>query len=243
MVSEDKQYSAHNQEIERLLDMYVCRDKQMPVDNWIDNQYHPRNSLGSLFHSQNREALVSAINSVGIDLQKLKVLDVGCGYGYWLRSFVELGSNPEDLFGVDILNYRIEYARKYNSSISWSVTKGDKLEFKNGFFDIVLQSLVFSSTSNDFTRKRLANEMIRVNKPGGYIFWIDHRKNHGALLSGYPEENVLKLFPNYSVVFRDRLHPSYFRRFNKRGRALAILIYSITRFSCDSSFFVLKKNY
>ena len=41
-----------------------------------------------------------------------RILDVRCGFGYWLRRYAQWGALPDDLHGVDLLEERIQAARK-----------------------------------------------------------------------------------------------------------------------------------
>ena len=42
----------------------------------------------------------------GNDLSKIKVLDVGCGDGTFTRKLIEWGFKPQNIVGIDILDYR-----------------------------------------------------------------------------------------------------------------------------------------
>ena len=47
------------------------------------------------------------LNSLSLALEDLKVLDIGCGSGYFLRYFASLGGNPANLFGIDLIPERL----------------------------------------------------------------------------------------------------------------------------------------
>ena len=47
----------------------------------------------------------------GLELLDKKILDVGCGSGGVLRDFIKYGALPENLYGIDLLEDRIERAK------------------------------------------------------------------------------------------------------------------------------------
>jgi len=50
---------------------------------------------------------------------------------------------------------------------------GGALEFDDGTFDIVFQSMVFTSVLDQEIRQQIAHEMLRVVKKDGVIIWYD----------------------------------------------------------------------
>lgn len=76
---------------------------------------------------------------------------------------------------------------------------GWEVAFPDGFFDLVSQFVVFSSIALPELRERLAAEMLRVLKPGGYIFWWD--LPHLAQNAGGPEKPLVvrDLFPGLPI--------------------------------------------
>ena len=46
--------------------------------------------------------------TVGRDMAALKVLDVGCGTGSFLRQLIDWGANPAKLTGTELLAERLE---------------------------------------------------------------------------------------------------------------------------------------
>lgn len=155
---------------------YTDRDAHLPPSDWRRNIYHPRHPLGRLFNSQNRESLIDVLNDRDIELAQLTVLDVGCGFGAWLRYFVDLGARPSKLTGIDLSPERLATAREKNPAITWVEATGTDLPFSAESFDFVLQVLVFSSVPDDDARRRLAAEMDRVTRPGGASSGLTSRR-------------------------------------------------------------------
>lgn len=103
-----------------------------------------------------------------------KILDVGCGEG---RNIFYLLNNGYDVFGVDRDPLAIQYLRMLAKSGNTSEIEAHfqqmdakKLLFPDHTFDVILSSAVlhFCESHEDFDLKW--NEMIRVLKPGGYLF-------------------------------------------------------------------------
>lgn len=230
-------------EIDRIRGKYEERDAGMPHDDWKKNIYHPRHPLGKLFREHNHDLLVKALNRLDIDLQKLHVLDVGCGYGHWLRYLVELGAVPSRLTGIDLSRERIEIAHKQNPGIHWIHGNSEDLPFPAESFGLVMQVVVFSSILDAGVKRHLASEMKRVTKKDGYILWIDHKKSFSDEMSGFSKAMVLELFDGFEPIYEQSVHPRYFRRMYRLSAAVAKLMYRLTKVGCDSWAFMLKRKH
>ena len=99
-------------EIDRIREAYEQRDADISSSTWKRDIYHPRHPMGRLFYEHDYNILVTALNSLDIDLEDSTVLDVGCGEGAWLRLLVELGAKPDNLTGIDLSESRIQAARE-----------------------------------------------------------------------------------------------------------------------------------
>lgn len=95
-----------------------------------------------------------------------RVLDMGCGDGYYLFLFSKLNLDLR-LFGVDCDRKALSSARGHLKNrkitlICADITKG--LPFENGYFDKVIMSEVCEHLKDDVSALR---EVYRVLKPGG----------------------------------------------------------------------------
>jgi ubiquinone/menaquinone biosynthesis C-methylase UbiE len=104
-----------------------------------------------------------------ISLAGLTIADIGCGRGYWLDRFRELGASEKRLFGIDFDPARLVETRNLNTCVADACL----LPFPSSAFDVVSQFTLFSSLQQTADRFRAAREMLRVLKPGGWIFWHD----------------------------------------------------------------------
>ena len=129
----------------------------------------------ALLHAQSLErnllALLKRHNFM--HLREKKILDVGCGSGSHLRRFIEYGASPANLYGVDLMTNRIELAREKQPAINWQVGSAHALPYLDADFDLVMCFVLFSSIRDESLRRRIADEMWRVLKPGGLLLLHD----------------------------------------------------------------------
>jgi SAM-dependent methyltransferase len=184
-----------DKEVERIRQRYSHYDR--------DAETHARWSAFSeeevAHRNQQYGALAALFRRIGrLTLADLKILDVGCGSGRMIRACLDLGAAPENVIGVDLQATRIEEARRLSPHLDFRVANGTDLDFPDGTFDLVMQFVVFSSIFAADLRQRLASEMVRVLKPGGYIFWWDCKKT----VQGQGAEALVpqELFPGLSAI-------------------------------------------
>lgn len=115
--------------------------------------------------------------TVGPDLAALRILDVGCGTGGFLRQLIEWGADPVNLTGTELLPERLELARRNTApGVHWHL--GGLESMPSNSFDLVSAHTVFSSILKDKARQTLAAEMWRVLRPGGWCMIFDFRYNN-----------------------------------------------------------------
>lgn len=226
-------------EIRRIKDAYKDRDENYSP-SWKEHVYHPRHPMGRLFYEHHYNILVNALNALEISLESASILDVGCGSGAWLRMLIELGAKPENLNGIDISESRIASAKRANPAINLIQAKGDGIPFPSNNFDIVMQIVVFSSILDNSLAEILLKEMVRVIKPGGFIFWIDHKTSHSEHLAGYPVDKLREHFSGCTLIYQESVQPGYFRKWHNHPW-LCRLLYDFSRNGCDSWFLVFRK--
>jgi SAM-dependent methyltransferase len=112
--------------------------------------------------------------TVGQDLSAVRVLDVGCGTGGFLRQLIDWGATPSHLAGTELQQDRLEHARLHTAAgVRWHLGQLDA--FPDNSVDLVSAHTVFSSILEQDTRRTLAAEMWRVVKPGGWTMIFDFR--------------------------------------------------------------------
>lgn len=95
-----------------------------------------------------------------------RVLDLGCGIGFWLVEFWERGYR--NLTGADLSQKSLEIARQrcevYDVPAHLRVANAEALDFETGSFDHVNCQGVIHHTPNT---QHALNEIARVLRPGG----------------------------------------------------------------------------
>ena len=70
------------------------------------------------------------------------------------------------------------------------------LDFQNNYFDLTYESTMFVQITNNKISKKIANEMIRITKKGGYIILFDWRygKFNNINFLGCSKRRIEELF-------------------------------------------------
>ena len=120
-------------------------------------------------------ANIRALARLPLDRPNAKVLDVGCGSGTSLLAFLRLGFRARNLSGVDVNPDRIAMGLEELPNLDLRCEDATAMSFASESFDLVAESTMFVQLTDDFVARRIASEMLRVTKVGGYIFLIDWR--------------------------------------------------------------------
>lgn len=126
------------------------------------------------------------------------LLEVGCGTGEKLCFFLGLGFEPWHVVGSELLESRVVAARAILPT-TVRIVEGDatSVALPDESFDVVFQSLVFSSILDDDFQARLARRMWALARPGGGVLWYDfvHDNPTNPDVRGVPLSRVRRLFP------------------------------------------------
>jgi ubiquinone/menaquinone biosynthesis C-methylase UbiE len=161
------------------------------------------------------------------DLSELRILDLGCGFGGDLRHMLDLGAQPENLFGVDLLAERLERARQLAPQLNFQLADGQKLPFPDAHFDLVMQATAFSSIVDPDVRRQVAHEIVRVIRPGGRVLWYDMRLTNPRNPNLVPmtAAEIADLFPDFSRRLESvTLFPPFSRRLAPLSWSLCTLL-------------------
>jgi ubiquinone/menaquinone biosynthesis C-methylase UbiE len=153
-------------------------------------------------HDLERRVL-AALRRAGLwPLVGKRILDVGCGTGYWLQRLIAWGARSDDAAGVDLLHHRIRKARRLcPPETGLSCGSAVALPFRSASFDLVLQFIVFTSILDPDVRRSVADEMVRVLTPEGAILWYDFNVPNPRNPDVRPVKaaEIRRLFPQCSV--------------------------------------------
>jgi SAM-dependent methyltransferase len=152
-------------ELERIRTEYRARDAASDSPYRWDNP-------GYVSYMQGLErSLLRALGDVGVALAGARVLDVGCGSGYFLNRLREYGAG--EAHGIDLVEERIAEGRDRYPALQLLVGSATELPFEDGEFDLVTQFTCLSSILDDEVRLAAAREMKRVSR--GWVLSFDMR--------------------------------------------------------------------
>lgn len=200
----------------------------------------------NLFRIQSAERELSGLfYALKIDsLDDKLILDVGCGGGWQLRKFVLYGADPQKLYGIDLLEDRIDVAKRLSPNINWQCGNAEALPYPDGHFDIVMQATAFTSVKSFEMKQGMSKEMLRVLKPHGLIFWYDYFFSNPSNpdVQGVRKGEIERLFSGCSVSLRrTTLAPPISRRIAPRSVILAYLLEKVP-FLCTHYLGVIRKS-
>ncbi|MEI7709770.1 MAG: class I SAM-dependent methyltransferase [bacterium] len=123
----------------------------------------------------------------------LKLLDLGCGQGFFSREFLKAGAN---VTGVDLASKLIDIAKERSpKEINFLVSSADALgAIKNNSFDIVVTILAIQNMKNV---EKVMSEASRVLKAGGSFFIV---MNHPAFRN--PKKSSWDFDEKQNIQFR-----------------------------------------
>lgn len=159
----------------------------------------------TLLHAQSVERTLLALLKQHhfTDLSKKKILDVGCGGGGHLRRFLDYGTIPANLSGIDLMEQRIQQAQHMHPAIDWHVGSAHQLPYADASFDLVMSYVVFSSILSEPLCRKIADEMWRVRKPSGLILFYDfaYSNPRNPAVCGVTHKQIRQLFNRPGAKF------------------------------------------
>lgn len=182
------------QEVKRITEVYEdYQSDERTRARWdLDN---PGNRME---WDRRRTLMQTMLDEHGVrPLSKKRILDIGCGRGRVLAEFRDLGVPASHLYGIDLLEDRIEQAKAAQPSMNFSCGNAQALEFADEHFDIVLLFTVFSSILDAAMRHNIAAEVGRVLKASGAVVIYDFRINNpnNPNTKAIGKADLLELFP------------------------------------------------
>ncbi len=199
--------------------------KERYLKRTFENRYSFSNPDILLKFQERERRLIKLLKRIEkTDFQNLKVLEVGCGSGDNLVELILLGFSPKNLAGIDLIEDRVETARKrLPSTVKLLHGDAENISDLNDKYDIVYQSTVFSSILNNEFRRDLANRMLGWVKPGGGILWYDFIFNNprNKDVQGIKFNSIKKLFPECNYIkYKITLAPPLARKIVKMNPGL-----------------------
>ena len=208
-------------EIDLVRERYARRDKTAR-----HSRYGPFLASTYMPDQERTRALIAWVNECSIGpVEHRKLLEIGCGSGVNLLQFLSFGFSPENLVGNELLEERIGVARK-RLPAALALHGGDAvgLRLPHESFDVVFQSTVFTSILDAGFKRRLAEKMWSLVRPGGGVLWYDFMFDNprNRDVRGIPLAEIDHLFPVRAAWVRritlappiartvTRIHPSLY---------------------------------
>jgi len=124
--------------------------------------------------------------------KKIKALDIGCSYGYWLNILLQYNTN---LYGIDLYN---SLAPSLLKKVKFKIGSGTNLPFSHNYFDLVYSIDVIEHIKND---KKFLDENYRVLKKNGIVILGTPNKTRLSAII-----KLLLLHPNkYPLKIKDEI--------------------------------------
>jgi SAM-dependent methyltransferase len=104
-----------------------------------------------------------------VDLKGKKVLDIGCGYGWYELILMSRGATA--VCGIEISENDLVTAKKYinDKNVEFKVGSAIEIPYGNDTFDSVVSWEVIEHIPKD-TENKMFEEVYRVLKPGGVFY-------------------------------------------------------------------------
>lgn len=116
------------------------------------------------------QPLSDKVNSLALEVNPdaKKVLDIGCGEGYYTHRLVNLLANLKQAYGLDISKSAIRYAAKRYKDIHFSVASVFEMPFADQSFDLAIRIYAPSKVE----------ELQRIIKPEGVLITVSPGPKH-----------------------------------------------------------------
>jgi ubiquinone/menaquinone biosynthesis C-methylase UbiE len=157
------------------------------------------------FQERERQVLQMLDRHGFMPLAGKRILEIGCGTGKWLRDLIGWGAEPENVFGVELLQGSATRARRLcPQAVTVECANAAELRFESGSFDLVLQATVFTSVLDGEMKQAMAAEMQRVLRPAGLILWYDFlvRNPWNPYVQPVGKSEIRRLFPGCSLELK-----------------------------------------
>ena len=141
----------------------------------------------------------------GRDQRNVALLDVACGTGRLLRE-IRLQYPAMRLTGLDLSPAYLREAERHLSGlrrVELIAANAEEIPLRSGSQDIVTTVFLFHELPGE-VRRRVAREMARVLKPGGWLVFIDSiqmgdRPGWDGLLEAFPQRYHEPYYRQYAI--------------------------------------------
>lgn len=145
------------------------------------------NSYNTNFPPDIRQSPETGLIQQILPIQSGYILDIGCGCG---KQSIVLANNNNKVFGLDIQDWMIDYAKEFNSNENTTYLCDDFMtyNFEDKKYDIIISQNVFFHIKDKETLLRKIYDLLKV---GGQFIFTDltqHDTEHNDDNLAYPVE-------------------------------------------------------
>jgi ubiquinone/menaquinone biosynthesis C-methylase UbiE len=105
--------------------------------------------------------------------QNGRVLDLGCGRGFFAKRLKQAVGRTVHVVGLDLSEIILHKARSDHGDLSFLVGRGEKLPFKDDSFDVVMIITAFEYIEDQ--PDPIIHEVHRILKKGGFFYICLHK--------------------------------------------------------------------
>ncbi|WP_191057631.1 class I SAM-dependent methyltransferase [Geminicoccus harenae] len=148
-------------------------------------------------------------------LDRLDILEIGCGEGDNLLRLLSWGADARRLHGIDLREDAISRAQARLPGVDLQVADARKFSTGPGTMDLVLLHTVFSSILDDQVAKAIAGQITTMLRPNGMILWYDFfiKNPVNPHTRGISRQDIRGLFPGFDInLMKTTLFPPIARR-------------------------------
>lgn len=146
-----------------------------PIDD-TQQRYSLRNKFGFYFEYRKLKETISLFNYAKINLENMRILDIGCHKGFQLSNLAFLRGSSKDLHGIDFMPSFISQAKAINPSINFKVMDFYALKFKDNYFDLITLYYVINCMPQK-DREKIISGISKKLKKGGHILVFEFSDN------------------------------------------------------------------
>ncbi|MFB6325406.1 23S rRNA (guanine(745)-N(1))-methyltransferase [Pantoea deleyi] len=114
-----------------------------------------------------RDQVVSLLAPV-LQQPGCRVLDIGCGEGYYTAALADAAGEAAEIYGLDVARTAIRLAAKRYPAVRFCVASSQRLPFADGSLDAVVR--IYAPCNEA--------ELARVLKPGGWVLTVTPGPHH-----------------------------------------------------------------
>lgn len=128
-----------------------------------------RDFLDAGFYQPLQQAVTTLLSN-NLPQQKLTILDIGCGEGYYTAAIAKRFADREqrEVIGLDVAKVAIRAAAKRYADVAFCVASSHRLPFADASLDAVVR--IYAPCK--------ASELTRVLKPGGIMLTVTPGPRH-----------------------------------------------------------------